>query len=151
MLLLLEPPAPSERAPAGAGGPSSLTREWLLAQVPLRKVGLAISRALKKAGHAPILEGLLRKGYLVSEDVGIVDVDVELGSFHTHEMEPGRYYIEATYTGVVDVDVKLRFDRYDQFADYKAKSIELDIDVLAEIDVEDGRVAGFEVMSAEVF
>jgi hypothetical protein len=147
MTLLLEAP-PVESVPAPGGGPPELSRDWLLAQMPLRKVGFAVGRALKREGMAPVQAALLRKGVVTSQDIGIVGIDVELGTIHVHEMGGGRYYLEASYTGTVDVDARLKYE--DDFAGDKVKSYVLDLEVLAEVDVAAGRLLSFNVMDVDV-
>jgi hypothetical protein len=132
-------------------GPGFITRDWILEAVPLRKVERQIGLALRHNRFSGVLEGVLRKGFTPREDVGIVDVDVELGKFHVHQMEEGTYYLEAVYAGEIDVDVKVKESEYLPYAGYKTKSFMMDIEVIVEIDVRGKRVASFEVIESEVF
>lgn len=129
----------------------SVTRQWLLSELPLRKVEKQIVQRLKATGFAAVLRHALRKDLLPTGEVGIVDVDVELGKIFVHPLDGGRSYVEAVYTGTADVDVKLRDDSGLPFAGTRMKSFMLDIEVVAEIDVEDGKIASFDVSDPEIF
>jgi hypothetical protein len=110
-----------------------------------------IVKNLKSSGYAAVLNHALRKDLVPTGEVGIVDVDVELGKFHVHDMGGGELYVEAVYTGTADVDVRVRDDSGLPFAGPRAKSLMLQIEVVAEIDVSGGKVAAFDVSEPEIF
>jgi hypothetical protein len=129
----------------------SITRQWLLSELPLRKVEKQIIRRLKSTGFSAILKFALRKDLLPTGDVGVVDVDVELGKFYVHAMPDGKFYVEAVYAGTADVDVKVKDDSGLPFAALKTRSLMVDLEVVAEIDVAAEKITGFDVTDPEIF